>query len=126
MLPLSQEPVYWDREGNLHLNERSHQGFFAGPIKDWMDQHPQYRSLYISSRVLLKLAEYPLRFTSIPMKFFVIVATELIHDIDMSLESLTMRNEEFIELAQHIAHVNTHPPTDLQPSSLNRDRLMVH
>ena len=92
MLPLSQEPVYWDREGNLHLNERSHQGFFAGPIKDWMDQHPQYRSLYISSRVLLKLAEYPLRFTSIPMKFFVIVATELIHDIDMSLESLTMRS----------------------------------
>ena len=124
MLPLSQEPIFWDCEGNLHLHKRSHQGFFAGPIKDWMDQHPQYQ-------VSLYLIQGFTRVGGIPTEIH-----KYSHEVICNCCNQThprycfvvgeLDNKEFIKLAQHIAHVNTHPPIDLQPPLLDQEHLMVH
>ena len=55
MLPVTQEPIHWDREGNLRLSEHSSQGFFAGAIKDWMDQHTQYLLYHLFLLILHSL-----------------------------------------------------------------------
>ena len=105
MLPLSQEPVYWDREGNLRLSEQSHQGFFAGPIKDWMDQHPQFW-------VPLYLIQGFTQVGGIPAEVH-----KYSHEVICNHCNRThpcyhyvlgeLDNEEYISFAQHIAHINT-------------------
>ena len=117
-------PVYWDREGRLHLNERSHQGFFAGPVEDWMDQHLQFR-------VPLYLIQGFTRVGGIPAEVH-----KYSHEVICNRCNRThpryrfspgeSDQQEFIDLAIHMARVNTRPPVDLQPPSIDREHVMVH
>ena len=99
-------------------------GFFVGPVEDWMDQHPQFR-------VPLYLIQGFTRIGGVPAEVHK-YSNEVICDRcnhthpHYRFAVGESDNQEYIDLAVHMARVNARPPTDLQPLSLDREYLMIH